>query len=145
MEHDTSSLSESRRGPGRPKGLGRTPGSGRKPGTPNRTTAQLRELISVKGKPIEFLCKVADGQRIRVGPQGGPGKASFCYPSMEQRLEASKILAKKIVADLQSNEITGPGGTPLNPAVDYEALVDRTATKALALIDKVNEKHRARG
>ena len=85
-----------KRGPGRPKGLGRVPGSGRKPGTPNRTTAELREQITA-ARPVEFLIKVVEGRRIRIGPQAGPGEAAYAYPSLEQRLRAAELLMKKIL------------------------------------------------
>ena len=101
-----------RRGPGHPKGLGRVPGSGRAKGTPNRTTAELREQITA-AKPVEFLCAVAEGRRIRVGPQAGPQEAIWAYPSIEQRIKASELLVRKILPDLTAAELTGPGGAPL--------------------------------
>src|SRR6516162_11099230 len=90
-----------KRGPGRQKGLGRVPGSGRKPGTPNRTTVELREQITA-ARPVEFLIKVAEGRRIRIGPHG-PGEPSYAYPSLEQRLLAAELLMKKILPDLTAN------------------------------------------
>jgi hypothetical protein len=65
-----------KRGPGRPKGLPRT--GGRQKGAPNRTTADLREQIAA-ASPVEFLIKVAEGRRIRIGPQAGPGEATYAY------------------------------------------------------------------
>ena len=85
-----------KRGPGRPKGLGRVPGSGRQRGTPNRTTAELRQQITA-ARPVEFLIKVAEGRRVRIGPQAGPGEAAYAYPSLEQRLRAAELLMKKIL------------------------------------------------
>jgi hypothetical protein len=112
-----------KRGPGRPKGLGRVPGSGRKPGTPNRTTAQLREQITA-ARPVEFLIKVAEGRRVRIGPQAGPGEAAYAYPSLEQRLRAAELLMKKILPDLTTAEVTGPGGGPLQVERSLSALGD---------------------
>src|SRR6516165_1393868 len=112
-----------RRGPGHPKGLGRVPGSGRKPGTPNRTTAELREQITA-ARPVEFLIKVVEGRRIRIGPQAGPGEAAYAYPSLEQRLRAAELLMKKILPDLTAAEVTGADGGPVRIERSLSALGD---------------------
>ena len=65
-------------------------------GTPNRTTAELRQQITA-ARPVEFLIKVAEGRRVRIGPQAGPGEAAYAYPSLEQRLRAAELLMKKIL------------------------------------------------
>ena len=108
-----------KRGPGRPKGLGRVPGSGRQKGTPNRTTAELREQITA-ARPVEFLIKVAQGRRIRIGPQGGPGEAAYAYPSLEQRLRAAELLMKKILPDLTAAEVTGADGGPIKTEQSFD-------------------------
>jgi hypothetical protein len=64
---------------------------------------------------VEFLIKVAEGRRIRIGPQAGPGEPTYAYPSMEQRLRAAELL-KKILPDLTASEVSGPGGKDLIPA-----------------------------
>ena len=112
-----------KRGPGRPKGLGRVPGSGRQKGTPNRTTAELRQQITA-ARPVEFLIKVAEGRRVRIGPQAGPGLPTYAYPSLEQRLRAAELLMKKILPDLTAAEVTGPGGGPLQVERSLSALGD---------------------
>jgi hypothetical protein len=91
------------------------PGSGRKPGTPNRTTAELREQITA-ARPVEFLTKVAEGRKIRVGPQGDPGAPAYAYPSLEQRLRAAELLMKKILPDLTAAEVTGPVAVRSKPS-----------------------------
>ena len=68
----------------------RPPGSGRQRGTPNHVNRNARELIITKGKPIEFLCRVVRGKRIRL--DGG----SWVYPSLDQRLMASKWLLDRV-------------------------------------------------
>ena len=88
------------------------PGSGRQKGTPDRTTAELRQQITA-ARPVEFLIKVAEGRRVRIGPQGGPGEAAYAYPSLEQRLRAAELLMKKILPDLTAAEVTGPDGGPI--------------------------------
>ena len=94
MDHMHSNGMLEKRGSGRPNGLGRVPGSGRKPGTPNRTTAELREQITA-ARRVEFLIKVAEGRRVRIGPQAGPGFPTYAYTSLEQRLRAAELLMKK--------------------------------------------------
>ena len=88
-----------KRGRSRPKGHPRT--GRRQKGTPNRTTVELREQITA-ARPVEFLIKVAEGRRIRIGPHG-PGEPSYAYPSLEQRLLAAELLMKKILPDLTAN------------------------------------------
>src|SRR5215472_15385635 len=128
-----------KRGPGRPKGLGRVPGSGRKPGTPNRTTAELREQITA-ARPVEFLIKVAEGRRVRIGPQAGPGEAAYAYPSLEQRLRAAELLMKKILRDLTAAAVTGPGGGPLQVERSLTAL-DDLAPEELAMLEGILKRH----
>jgi hypothetical protein len=101
------------RKPGRPAGLGKVPGSGRKRGTPNGTTADAKTLIVAQGKPIEFLCRIVQGQRVRVGPRAGPGPVQWEYPSLQDRMRAAMVLAGKVVPDVRATEISGPGGAPL--------------------------------
>src|SRR5262252_8364406 len=128
-----------KRGPGRPKGLGRVPGSGRKPGTPNRTTAELRQQITA-ARPVEFLIKVAEGRRVRIGPQAGPGLPTYAYPSLEQRLRAAELLMKKILPDLTAAEVTGPGGGPLQVERSLTAL-DDLASEELAMLEGILKRH----
>jgi hypothetical protein len=92
---------------------------GRQKGTPNGTTAELREQIAA-ASPVEFLIKVAERRRIRIGgPQGGPGEAAYAYPSMEQRLRAAELLMKKILPDLSASELSGPGGVHPGSAAGF--------------------------
>lgn len=95
---------------GRPAGLGKVPGSGRKKGTPNHTTADAKALILARGKPIEFLCDVIQGRRVRVGPQAGPGEARYEYPSLTDRMRAAVALAAKVLPDVKATELSGPDG-----------------------------------
>jgi len=80
-----------RRKPGRPKGSPRVPGSGRKAGTPNRTTAEIRELIQKRGRPVELLCAIAAGRRVKVG------RGQYAYPDLQERAAAAKLLLDKLV------------------------------------------------
>lgn len=80
-----------RRRPGRPKGSPKVPGSGRRPGTPNRTTAEIRELIQKRGRPIELLCAIAAGRRIKTG------RGQYAYPDLQERAAAARLLLDKLV------------------------------------------------
>jgi hypothetical protein len=75
----------------------------------------LREQIKA-ARPVEFLIKVAEGRRIRIGPQAGPDKPTYAYPTVEQRIRVAELLVKEILPDLTANEVTGPGGKDLIPA-----------------------------
>ncbi len=57
---ETATETPKGRGPGRPRGLGKVPGSGRQPGTPNKRTAEVRELLlSLKCDPITGMARIA--------------------------------------------------------------------------------------
>ena len=102
-----------KRSRGRPKGMGKVPGSGRKPGASNKITTDVKRTIMVRGKPLELLCDVARGVKVRVGPQAGPGDPEFQYPSLGERLTAARTLLGKIIPDLKAQELSGPDGAPL--------------------------------
>ena len=65
-----------------------------------------------KADPIEFLCKVVNGDRFTAAPEEGSRKKSWAYPTMEQRLHAASILSKKIMADMKSVDLSADGGSP---------------------------------
>ncbi len=57
---ETTATEAPKRGPGRPRGLGKVAGSGRKPGTPNKKSAEVRELLlSLKCDPITGMARIA--------------------------------------------------------------------------------------
>ncbi len=119
---DNSDAQPERKKPGRKPGSPRVPGSGRQRGTPNAVTRDVRELIIAHYRPIEFLGRVLLGQRIRVGPLAGVDKPIFIYPSLQQRMDAAKILAAKSVPDLRSAELTGAEGKPLIPEAQAQPM-----------------------
>jgi hypothetical protein len=94
----TEALAPAGKKRGRKPGGGKVPGSGRKAGGANKVTPDLREMILTRGKPIELLCDISRGVKIRVGPQAGPGEAQYAYPTMQERAAAAKILIDKIIA-----------------------------------------------
>jgi hypothetical protein len=87
-----------RRRPGRQPGCDKIPGSGRKAGGKNLVSADLRAMILDRGRPIELLCDIARGLKIRTGPQAGPN-AQHVYPNLQERAAAAKILVDKLLAN----------------------------------------------
>ena len=113
MNAETLSVAEQKRHPGRPKGLGKVKGSGRKPGQPNKITRDIKETIMKRGKPLELLCDVVRGKKVRVGPQAGPGEPEYVYPSLQDRLSAARVLIGKIAPDMKATELSGPDGSAI--------------------------------
>ena len=97
-----------KRRPGRPKGLPRT--GGREPGTPNKKNQVTRDYIIKEGAPIAFLCSVAKGKRIQAALEPGDERGTWVAPTLDQRIHAASILAKKIVPDVKAIEHTGEDG-----------------------------------
>lgn len=82
---------------GRKPGSPKVPGSGRPPGGKNKVARDLREVILTRGKPLELLCDISRGVKIRVGPQAGPGEPQYTYPTMQERAAAARILVDKLI------------------------------------------------
>jgi len=95
-------------------------GSGREPGTPNKIVGDLRQLVLTNGRPIEFLCSVVRGQRVRVGPVAGPGAPEWVYPSFADRLKAAAILAAKVMPDQAQAQLTADLTVTREPMDDIE-------------------------
>lgn len=110
-----------------PRRVGRRPGGpktgGRKKGTKNKITTDVKATILERGKPLELLCDIARGRKIRVGPQAGPAEPEFIYRTRDQRTSAARILLAKIVPDLKAQEITGAEGKPLISLTHREELM----------------------
>lgn len=128
--HIVSSIDK--RPPGRAPGLGKVAGSGRKKGVPNKITTDVKETILKRGRPLELLCDVARGIKIRVGAQAGPEK-TFVYPNLPDRIRAAETLLSKIVPSMKASEISGPDGTPLLPEAEPQSN-RQTARALLALL-----------
>ena len=108
---DVPSPAPKKRGP--KPGTPKQPGSGRKPGGKNKVPADLRGMILARGKPLELLCDISRGVKIRVGPQAGPAAPEYVYPTLQERAAAARILIDKIIP--AAHELTGKDGAPLNP------------------------------
>ena len=100
-----------------PKRVGRPPGQprtgGRQRGTPNRTSMVTRNFIVKNGAPVRVLCQIAAGRKMTAAASPGSEKRESAYPTLDQRLRAAEILARKIVPDMKSVEASGPDGGDL--------------------------------
>jgi hypothetical protein len=85
---------------------------GRVKGVPNKITRDVRETIAIRGRPIEFLCDMAAGRRIRVSP-AGPGPTEWYIPSVEDRKWAVAQLLPCYVPKMQAMQLSGPDGGPI--------------------------------
>ena len=99
-----------KRGPGRPKRYPKT--GGRKKGVPNRTRVQTLERINQEADPIGFLIRVASGLLFEAATEPGAATKTKRYPTDEQRLDAAKVLARKVLPDTKAVEMTGEAGEP---------------------------------
>jgi len=79
-----------------PKGHSRW--GGRKRGVPNAVNVQTRNEIGEQADPIGFLCEIVNGQEI-------DGER----PTLDQRMQAARILAGKVLPDLRAVEVAGVG------------------------------------
>ncbi len=91
----------------------RPPGAGRKKGTPNRLTTIGRDFIIKKSMALPFLCDVSAGRKVRIADPNNPARKITVYPTFDQRLRASGIIAPMIVPSLKAVELTGKDGAPV--------------------------------
>ena len=97
-------LPPGKRSRGRPKGLGKVPGSGRRKGTPNQTTTEARERIVREADPVGFLIGVMRGHQFDAAAESGNSVRVKVRPTLEQRIDAAKVLARKILPDMKEIE-----------------------------------------
>ncbi len=105
-----------KRRPGRPKGQSRT--GGRAKGTPNRTNTITRDFIVKEGAPIAFLCQVVRGRKFTSAKEPGGAERIVSFPSLDQRLNAARILAGKVMPDMKAVEHSGVAGEPLSVRIN---------------------------
>jgi hypothetical protein len=86
---------------GRPPGQPKT--GGRIKGTPNKINAAVRERIEQEADPIGFLCRIVRGDPVPY-PDG-----EMVRPALEHRVDAAKVLARKLVPDAHHLELLGLG------------------------------------
>ncbi len=99
-----------KRPPGRPRGYPKS--GGRRKGVANRTRVQTLERINQEADPIGFLIRVAQGYQFEAAAVPGGNEKVKMYPSHDQRLDAAKVLARKVLPDTKSVEMSGEGGEP---------------------------------
>ncbi len=99
-----------KRPPGRPKGYPKT--GGRQKGVANRTRVQTLERINQEADPIGFLIRVARGLQFEAATEAGASEKVKMYPTHDQRLDAAKVLARKVLPDTKAVEMSGEGGEP---------------------------------
>ena len=76
----------------RPKGTPKT--GGRQKGTPNRVNAASRDRIEQEADPIGFLIRIVRGEALEDEK-----------PSLDQRMNAARLLAGKVLPDLRGIEM----------------------------------------
>jgi hypothetical protein len=93
---------------------------------PNKVSAISREAIAALGRPIELLCSISAGRRIRVaGPDGRP---CWVWPDLDQRASAAAKLIARLVPQLSDVAISGPDGGPVETReLGYEEAARRIA------------------
>ncbi len=99
-----------KRPPGRP--VGHPKSGGRKPGVPNRKNAITRDYIIKNGCPLNILCQIAQGKKIQAADTESASKRVGIYPTVDQRLNAARILAAKVAPDLKSIDLAAGDGSP---------------------------------
>ncbi|MSS73941.1 MAG: hypothetical protein EXS64_21020 [Candidatus Latescibacteria bacterium] len=100
-----------------PKGHARW--GGRKEGTPNRVNVQTRREIEEQADPVGFLCQIVNGQEI-------DGER----PTLDQRMQAARILAGKVLPDLRAVEVDDRRSAEREVTELSEAEIDEILTAA---------------
>ncbi len=57
--------------------------------------------------PLEFLCKVARGDRMSAASESGSSKKGWWVPTGDQRISAAQTLARKVLPDMKAVEFSG--------------------------------------
>lgn len=112
---------------GRKPGGGKVPGSGRKPGGKNKIPTDMRSVILQRGKPLELLCDISRGVKIRVGPQAGPSEPQYTYPTLQERAAAAKILIDKLMPAASASSGDDKDGAPIAQEMSSLEVVKRIA------------------
>ncbi len=86
---------------------GRAKTGGRVRGAPNKITATTRERIEKEADPIGFLVNIVNGEPIEVANPADSSSTVTVYPSYEQRQDAAKTLARKVLPDMKAVEHSG--------------------------------------
>jgi hypothetical protein len=89
-------------------------------------------MMIEKGKPFDFLIKMARGLPIRTGPQAGPGPVALYYPSISDRKWAVSEINRITMPRLQATQLTGDDGGALKVHhQDTADVSDRALARAI--------------
>lgn len=83
---------------------------GRKPGTPNKKTTDIEaKLAALNCDPLELLARVANGEALEVRLPNSPEHSEPIeqWPTLEQRIAASKELAQYVAPKRKAIEHSG--------------------------------------
>ena len=92
------------------KGRFGTGNAGRPKGSTNRLTVTARERIAREADPIGFLIDVAKGKPIEAATEKDTDEVTMVRPTLEQRIAAAQMLARKVAPDMKAVEIDGSLG-----------------------------------
>ena len=108
----------------RPPGLPKS--GGRAKGVPNKATADTRVRIASEADPIGFLISVAKGDQVKARSSSDEAKVAKLYPTLEQRMHAAGVLARKIAPDAKDSPIR-LALPPITTAADVLTALDLVA------------------
>ena len=111
MPDDLNGASPRKRG--RPKGSPKVVGSGRAKGTANKRTIATREQILQVCNPLKLLTDVALGRPFFIVDLEDGRRRNRVSPTPDQIMNARAILAHKTAPNLRAQELSGPGGAPI--------------------------------
>ena len=80
---------------------------GRRPGSPNKVNATTRARVEREADPIGFLVNIVNGEPIEVADPSDSSKTVTIYPNYEQRQDAAKTLARKVLPDMKASDHSG--------------------------------------
>ena len=101
-------IQKEKRGKGKPKGSPKS--GGRQKNTVNRLTADFKTLIT-ESNPVQFLINAYELGYIKgnVNPLLEDSKERYLTLTLKERCDIAIALARKIVPDMKSTDITSKG------------------------------------
>ena len=83
---------------------------GRPKGSRNKLTVTARERIAREADPIGLLIDVAKGNPIQAAKEKDTDDVALVRPTLEQRIAAAQMLARKVAPDMKAIEVDGSLG-----------------------------------
>ena len=99
-------IQKDKRGKGKPKGSPKS--GGRQKNTVNRLTADFKTLIT-ESNPVQFLIDAYELGYIKGNVSPKDSKERYLTLTLKERCDIAIALAKKIVPDMKSTDITSKG------------------------------------